>query len=319
MKRFVFLSLIIMGALLISGCGEIEEMIEEATERTVTIERTVLDNTKERDVKSVVVAESLELRYGTQPAGAVNVEKLADRIEVSRLGLNDVRFYLEGQLRNKNSNPALVRISIIPNNSGEPIQIGSVTLAGKEELYLHSLEDMDQSYETIHERLKSALHQLDTRYLINPVVQVEGDTDNGVAIYWLKLGAMPVYWMNEVMPSRSLSSYKDNLREIQDATLAGSITNHGEGYALVRLFLGTNEEVDPENDLIAEAMLAPGETRTGLEILVDGGAKKIKSAIKALINGNGLNRNFVIVSDTPLEVEGDNLAIKAKLVVGLDI
>ena len=75
MKRHFTLSvfLLFFGVLFFAGCGEIEDMIEEATERTVSIEKTILNSNNERDVKSVLVAESLEVQQGvTQPAGLVD-------------------------------------------------------------------------------------------------------------------------------------------------------------------------------------------------------------------------------------------------------
>jgi len=325
MKRFQFFMTIVtlLFATTMLGCGDIEDMIEKATERTISIERTILDSTSERSVKSVTVVESIKVQHNdTYEVGMISIDDLAERIEVSRLGLGEVRYFVRGHIYNLSNEPALLRLTVIPNSeAGElsPVEIGSITLAPQEELYLEQMGEMDQSGETIHQRLQSVFHNLDERYLIDPIIQVEGDMEKGVHVSWLKLSALPVLWRTEAVPAGPLSSYKKNFRNVYDATLAGSITNKGTNLAEVSIYLGIGEEVDPEADLIAHAFLAPGETLHGFELLVEGGAARIRDSIEAMIEGETVHRDFVVVSTEPLTVKGKSLRLEAKVVVGVDV
>jgi len=322
-RTFLLVAFIVVGGLLLTGCGDMKDMLEKATQRTTTVEYGILDSQSDSDVKSVLVAEGVNLASGdTQAVGEVNIDSLSERIEVSRLGLGDVTFFITGRLRNEGHVPAFITLAVIPADgtvNPQPVEIGTVTLDALEDLTLTKPGDMDQSFDSIHQKLKAVFDSLDARYLINPVLNVQGSSEDGVVVQWLKVAALPMIWTSQKIPAGVLSSYKDNLRNIYDATLKGSITNHGDDVAEVRLYLGDDKIVDPEADLVALAYVAPGETMQGFDMLVEGGAAKIKDTFESLADGKAMTRDFIVVSTQPLKVKGDKLRIEAKVVVGLNV
>ncbi len=322
MSRHIWIALLIMGLLVVSGCTDIEDMIEEATKQEITVSRTIHNDTSLRNFKSATVMEAVSVNVGSSlAAGAVGISTLAERIEVSRLGLGEVRFFIKGHFRNQSEHSALVTISAIPNGDpgGQPVVIGTVSLSAGETFQLENPNDMDQGSETIHENLSAVFCNLDEAYLVNPIVEVQGAASGKVAIDWIKFSALPTYWRVGDLSPGSLVSYKKNVKRVYKATLEGAVINNGDQLAEVRVYISQGKEIDPEDDLIAHAFLEAGEKIQGFEMLLDGGATKIKDAFENMVEGTAMTYDFVVVSKQPLEVKSKNLRIQAKLSVEADI
>jgi hypothetical protein len=308
--------------LALTGCNSIEDMIQEATQQTISISRTISNSTSERDIQSVTVAQGVMVAGGQAiPAGVASVDKLAERIEVTRLGLAEVRFFVRAYVVNNSKLAAFVTLYAIPNaeGTGEPMPIGSIALAPFEKREIMNPGDMDQGADTIHENLKAIFLSLQDDYELNPIIQVQGSNSQGVTADYVQLSAQPVLWDSELMSPGSLPSFKKNVKRVYDAKLEGSITNYGENVAEVKIYLTTDPEADLEDNLLAEAFMAPGETLAGFEIEVEGGGDKIKNAFEAMIGGQKLSQDFVVLSDDPFSVKCRNLRLHAKLVVEADI
>jgi hypothetical protein len=322
MYRHIWIAILFLGLIALSGCGDIEEMIEEATQQNITVTRTIHNSNSERDIKTATVMEAVSVAPGqAMAAGAASVDKLSERIEVSRLGLGEVRFFVRGHIRNLADTPALVTLSAIPNNNaalGE-VNIGTITLLPGEDLRLENPSDMDQNSDSIHENMAAIFHNLDNDYTVNPVVEVQCAGNGGVIVDWVKFIALPTYWRTGELSPGGLMSYKKNVERIYDAGLEGSVKNTGDYLAEVLVYISDGKEIDPENDLIGHAFLEPGEKAEGFEILQSGGATKIKNAFKNMVNGQAMVYDFVVVSEQPLKVKSRNLRIKAKLTVQADI
>ncbi|NLH50212.1 MAG: hypothetical protein GX444_16655 [Myxococcales bacterium] len=322
MNRNFWAVLILIAFLGLTGCNSIEDMIQEATQQTVSVSRTISNTTSERDIQSVTVVEGVNVAGGQAiPAGVAKVEKLADRIEVTRLGMAEVRFFVKAYVENNSKLAAFVTLYAIPNAEGigEPMPIGNITLAPFEKREVVNPGDMDEGADTIHENLKAIFLALGDDYELSPIIQVQGSNSQGVTADFVQLSAQPVLWDSDLMSPGSLPSFKKNVKRVYDAKLEGSITNYGANVAEVKIYLTIDPEAPLEDTLLARAFLAPGETLAGYEIEVEGGGHMIKNAFESMIEGQKLVQDFVVLSEDPFSVKCRNLRLHAKLVVEADI
>jgi len=254
-------------------------------------------------------------------AGAVDISKLSERIDVYRLGLGEVRFFVKGYMRNHSDSPAFVTLSAVPNNSadGQPEMIGTVTLQAGEALELTNPSDMDQGSETIHENLAAVFGALGEGYVINPIVEVQGANQGEVIVDWIQLSALPAYWRTGILSPGGLTSYEKNVKRIYQAMLEGSVKNRGDQLAEVTVYISPKGATDMEESIIAHAFLEPDEKLQGYEMLVEGGATRIKEAFEKMVSGEDMHFDFVVVSEQPLAVKSRNLRIQAKLTVEANI
>ncbi len=321
MKQFAAVLVTTLFLIVLAGCGSIENMIEKATEREVTFYNTILDSEKDGDVKAVLVAHNLDARLGHIAAtGEKEVSDLTDQIEVARLGIGEVCFYVKGRLINQGHLAATVRLFVAPGASADnlpAVEIGSVTLRGIEDYTLEKPGDMDQDAADVHERLSEVFFSLDDRYLVNPVIVAQGNGEDGVYIEHLELAAVPVLWRTRALETSALSGYSENIRELKEATLEGSITNNGTDLAEVRLYLSRN--ADEVGELVAQGYVQPGQTLHGYELLAEGGEGQIKKAMKSMIEGDGVRSDFIVVTSNPMLVSGDRFRLQATVIVGLDV
>jgi len=322
MQRRVWIAFVILSVALMAGCTSIEDMIEEATQQDVTVSRTVHDSDSERGIKAATVVEAASITAGNfHSPGVVSIDLLAERIDVVRLGLADVRFFVKASVRNDSNVPAVVTFYAVPNGdpNGDPIAIGSLALNPNESARIENPGEMDQDAVTVDDNLHAVLDQLDENYEIIPAVLVQGSAAASVSVNWVQVAAMPAYLKSEDLSPGSLRTYGKNVKGIHECKLAGSVTNTGEEYADVQLFLNAGVESDEEEILIAERFLGPGEEVTGLDMTVEGGDDAIKDAFKRMIKGDDAGFDYVIVSQQPLQVKGNNLRIQCKLTVEADI
>jgi hypothetical protein len=313
---------ILLSIFLLAGCGSIEDMIEDATRQEITISRTVHDSTSERNVPSATVVEAVSLYNADSIAiGPVSIDPIADPIEISRLGLGNVKFYVRGDLRNQGNSPAVVTFKVIPNNAPgvAPVTIGTITVPAKSRLDLDLPGDMDQDAETIHATLQGVVHQLDDAYLVNPIIEVAGGGGDRIDVDAIRIAAVPTYWREGVLSPGGIGSFAKDVEDVNAGALMGDVTNKGTFFAEVSVFL-TSEDADAtETELLAHAMLAPGEKIAGFDMLVDDGKAMIEDAFWQMVNGKKVNFDFVVVSEQPLKVKSNNLRLQAELVVQADV
>jgi hypothetical protein len=305
--------------LLVSGCGAIDDMIQDATRRTISISSTIHDSTTDRDVKSAVVMKNISVTGGNvQLVAPVSVEGLSERIDVARLGLADVQFFLRGQIRNETGQTAIVTIGAAPEGKpDDAITLATVTLGPWRGLVLDTPADLGSAADAVDAALAAVLFKLDDTYSVFTAVKVDG-TGASVTVDSLKLAALPVYWKTDALEESSLESYKKHIEDIKDVTLAGTVTNRGAGFAQVNIFL--TEEEDPlTTTLVATATLAPGETIAGYDMMIDEAGGLIEDAFWGVVDGKRFDVDFVILSPDPFTVESDRLRIEASIVVSASV
>lgn len=322
MKRLVLVAIVVFGLSLLVGCTSIEDMIEEATQQDITVSRTVHNSDSERGIQSATVMEAATISSGHyHTPGVVKIDTLSERIDVSRLGLAEVRFFLKAHIRNESNWPAVVTFYAIANQDpdGDPIAIGSLSMSPNETVKIENAGELDQDALTVHANLASVFDQLDENYEIIPAVLVQGPASANVTVNWVQVAAMPVYLRSEAFSTGSMRSYKNNITDIHKCQLAGSVTNTGDEFADVKLYLTAGADEETVETLVAKRFLGPGEEITGKDMTIEGGNDEIKSAFKRIIAGDDSGFDYVVVSDQPLSVKGNNLRIQCKLTVEADI
>ena len=133
---------------------------------------------------------------------------------------------------------------------------------------------------------------------------------------------------NSVVPG-DLADYRKTVKEVTEANFAGKLTNNGEAAisfkAYISLVTGSFTTGNPPaEDLVAEKTLAVGETvrfeDAPTEILVSGGANKLKQGIQELIDGNTLESNLFFRSmdpTKPIVAQMDSFKIESAASVSL--
>jgi len=320
MNRIASLVLVIF-ALTITGCSEIEEYIESQTESTFVVSQSVHSSTDEKNISYASVVDELIVAGGQSKSGGItSVDTLADSFAIAEAGMGEVRFYITGYLYNQTDNPAYLTLQLIPNANAdvEPVTIGKVTLDPREERELVMPGQMDQSEDEIDVNLRAVFNELDDNYFLDSIIQVQGADTTGVLVQDLQIAALPVYWKDEAFDS-SLKKYRKSIENVSKATLEGSVSNNGTEIAEVSVFFSVEGELNPATDLVAHAYLAPNETMAGYEMLTADGAALIKEAFENMIKGKEVIHDYVVVSRQPLTVRANNLRIQAELTVRADI
>lgn len=315
----------ILTALMVAGCGAIEDMIQDATARTFTVSRTIHDSTSDRSFKSVLVIDELTVRSGGYKAGgAVSLEELADRIDVSRLGLADVDFFLRGSLENRSSQMAFVTVAAVPNGQlDQVVELGTLTLGPRQLLRLEGPNDAGAAAAQINANLADLLGQLDDTYQVNVVIDVNSAGAEGVLVHQLRIAGQPVYLRSREIDADGVDDHGGKLTGIHGATLTGTVTNAGNGPAEIYVYLALENEggsdLEPRYVLVAETLLDPGATAAGEDMMIEEAGANIESAFKRLIDGQTVAYAFVAVSDEPLTIHSDNLRAEIKIDVEADI
>ncbi|MHA1570158.1 MAG: hypothetical protein ACTSXZ_11880, partial [Alphaproteobacteria bacterium] len=298
MIRPALIALIILFTSALVSCGEIEDLIEDSTARTITLDRTLHNTTSERDYRQVTIAHDVVLTNGqTYNGGSVSMADLADAIDVSQLGLGKVLFFLSGDIRNRGDRQAALTLLLKPQTAGAQIsKIGTLTLPARVEYDLDEPDDLASAAAGIHRNLRDVFYTLDANYVVNPLLRVEGGDANGVQIKSLRLAATPVYWRSELIDPGSASEYEKYVEHVHGANLTGTVTNLGTGLAELRIYVSDPNAPDSATDIVAQTFLKPGETIAGENILVVGGGEIIENAFEDLIGGYDVRYDFVVVS-----------------------
>lgn len=320
MKTWFPLIAIFLFTLMMAGCGEIEDMIEGATARTITAHQTVHNTTSERSPRSVAIADDIVMTNGqTRSLGAISLDEMTDPLEVSRMGIGSVFFYLRLAVRNRGNSAARLELSIAPNGTNQTaIVVAIYNLSAGQTLIVD--EPLTTKFgATLHRNLKMIYDQLDDNLVIAPSLRVTGGDSSGVEIAQIKVAATPTYWRSEDYQSGKYEGYKDNIDGIHDAKLTGQMTNLSDGAAEVRIYVSVGDAIDLENDLIAQYVLQPGETVQGEDMLLEGGGERIKQTFKDAIDGDMARYDLSIVSAEPIAVDSDSLQLEIKIDVKVDI
>jgi hypothetical protein len=309
---------LLAATVLLAGCGDLQNLIEGATRRTVTIHQSISDSTKERGNDYATLMNDQSIAAGqARTAGRISLDDLAEQIDVASRGLGNVRFFISGRFRNFGGGAATVTIYLAPNpESGQapaPQLICSFGLAPGQTRKLASPEDLNPGADEIDARLKAVLATLDDSLLVLPVVQAQG---SGVAVDFLQIATLPFYWSGDEMDPSQYDQYADSVKEIGDGEIKGSVSNLGGDVAEVSLYATDKSDPDaPESTLVGYALLSPGQTAEGSEMLVEGGDEEIKNAFKALLDGRVMAYDYIITSPSPLKVQADNLRVQVNIVV----
>jgi hypothetical protein len=118
MKRPVLIIVAVFLLFLLAGCGDMQKMIENATEREITVYNTVVNSPNSDGVKAVLVAKNLDAPLGEpRDAGVTSISDMSERIDVARQGLGDVRFYVKGEHTNRGNISTRVRWYVRPGAS----------------------------------------------------------------------------------------------------------------------------------------------------------------------------------------------------------
>ncbi|HPM76466.1 MAG TPA: hypothetical protein PK961_05190 [bacterium] len=320
MKTWFTLIALSLFALMLVGCGEIEEMIEGATERTITAYQTVHNTTSERSPRSVAIAEDIIMTSGqTRPLGTVSLEEMTDPLEVSRLGIGTVFFYLRLAVHNRGNSAARLELSIAPNGANQTATVVAIFNLAAGQTLIVDEPSATQFGAALHRNLTTVYDQLDDNLVIAPSLRVTGGDSSGIEIAQIKVAATPTYWRSENYQSGKYEGYKDNIDGIHDASLTGQMTNLGAGAAEVRIYVSVGDVIDSENDLIAHAVLQPGETIQGEDMLLEGGGERIKQTFKDAIDGDLARYDLSIVSAESIAIDSDSLQLEIKIDVKVDI
>lgn len=321
LRILLFVTLAVIIAILDSGCGEIQEAIDDYTSKTITISHTIYDQTAERSSRSQVIIEQLVAQNGVpKTPGLTDVSEMMDPIAVSQIADGMVWFYFKAQIDNLGDTAAEVNLVLIPNSLEEsPIVIGTVSLAARQNLSIKLPADLGAGATSVHLRIKEAVGLLDENLSLVPVILVEGGDSRGVLVESLSLAATPVYWRSKELGDASLSSYEEYFDGVHDTELTGTVTNLSEYQAEILIYLAIGDDDDLSDNLVAEYVLEPGEVISGEDMLVENAEDQMENAIEQAIKGKIVTVEFVIVSVQPVYVETDELKIKAKIDVSADL
>jgi len=315
-NRIVFV-LIALFALAAAGCGDVAELMDGEVEKTLTVERLLHDGSSERDVRHSLVVEAIRVSGGqTAAAPVAAIDNLAEEIDVAIAGEGEVQFFVQGHLRNRGEEPirVVVAAQAHPAVDQQPLTIGSITLAAGETRELVGPNEMDQSAEEVNANFQELFLSLEAGYEITPFVTVEGDSQDDLMVDWIFFATTPVYRHTEqLFEDSEIRKYRKNIRSLDSVKLKGQVANLGEGRAVVRLYVSNTIDPDPEEDLVAEAVLEPGQTLDGASLLVAGGLNRIAARLDDLLSGGEAFYTLVAVSESPLTISSDSLELALKV------
>jgi len=321
LRILLFVTLAVLIAILDSGCGDIQEAIEDYTSRTISISHTIYDQTAERSGRSQEMVEQAVVRAGTpQSPGLIDLSEMLDPIAVSQMEMGEVWFYFKADVYNQGGVAADLKLILIPNSLDDsPITVGTIALAPYERLSIERPADFGAAAATVNQRIKEAVALLDEELNLLPVLVLQGGNAQGVLVEDLVLAASPVYWRSKELGNTSLSSYEEYFDGVHDTKLTGTVTNLSDYPAEIRIYLAVEDDEDLADNLVAEYILEAGETIAGEDMLVDDAKNQMEEAIEDAIKGKMVNVDFVIVSAQPVNVKTDELKIKAQIDVRADL
>lgn len=315
-NRIAFV-LVALFALAAAGCEDVSELMDGEVEKTLTVERLLHDGSSERDVRHALVVQAIKVQGGqTATAPVTSVEALAEEIEVAIAEEGEVRFFVQGHLRNRGEEPIRVFVAAQAASVTDqaPLPIGSLTLAAGESKELVGLNDLDQSADEVDANLRELFLSLDDGYEITPVVTVEGDSRDALMIDWIFFATTPVYRHTEqLFEDSEVQKYRENIRSLDSVSLKGEVANLGEDPAVVRLYVSKAVDPDAAEDLVAEAVIEPGQALGGSSLLVAGGLDRIAARLDNLLDGGQAFYTLVVVSEAPLTINSDSLELALKV------
>ncbi len=318
MKRSITIIAALSAILVLSGCSAIENMLNGLTRQTITASRTIADTTDQTVVQTANFAPAMTV-IGDQPTpvGVANLYSLAESMEIFTEGLANVQFFVLGHFHNLSDQPAVLSLLASPNVDGStPALLASLTLQPGEDIIIDSPGQMDQSATAVSQNIQSVLRQVNDQYAITPSVQAQGAGDCGVEMDSVQIATQSVYYETRTFTPGNLSEYQQDVVNVQNGTLVGTVTNTGTQSAELNLYIMNDATPsDPLGSQVAHVVLGPGEVVDAQQIMTDIGGAQISSAFQTLIDGQSITGAMVIVSDDPLSLIFSNLSIQVPLVV----
>jgi hypothetical protein len=297
----------------VCGCNVLNQLVGDMTRQTVDISQTISDSSTTSQYSLAVIADNVTIGAGqAQTIGPESVSYLSDPIEISRLQLGQVAFFLTYDIRNLGNRAANVVVSISPNDPSQPeIGITTIAVGAQQSANVGLDQTLDSTTRAIDTQLKEALNQLDGNAVAYVHFAVEGGDGDGVLIEQLGIAAPPSYLHTQHISAGLPSAVK--IDRVYDTQFLGAMTNNGAAAAEVRFYLRRSDLVDTPDDPVGMAEVQPGETVTADQMLATGGSDLIQRAFDEVAGGDDVYYYLTIVSPQTIQFMGDDLRIDAEV------
>lgn len=336
----VGLILLILFGFIFTAC---EEAIKNATEQDITIETEVFDGEVAGDSSATTLAKGV--RIGGEGA-LLTKSMLVEYIEVPILVPNVSLLtavlraggsFITGTLTNELATAAVFTLYFSdvtgltdPQSAAfqaSATMIASITFSGNETVVITQNGGFDQDNLTISNNMAAFVAANPGIQTVYAYMVADGDPTVKILIETMDLWLPPSWHFLKVIEPGSFSDYSENLREIKDGELSGTITNTSAQAVEFSFYVslvdaGYVSGDPPQSDLVAHAIIAAGATldlANESEYMQPGGSAILQDAITNLVAGetHELNLFFISQGGALMSLQLNAVELHTALTVGL--
>jgi len=327
MRRISFTVVLFLFTLLaihISGCGDIGNMIENATERDVNFTKTVHDGVVKKDVAVAPMVQDEVLSNQNEPiVDAFDLTNIVDPIDLSKEHLPGALFYFYGRMINNADQNVEVEIALYNNKTDQLEPVMNVYLAPHQTLNFTHPHDLSDKPRNVHKIIVSKLRTLgkdkDGLYTGGFQLTLYADCPASVQVPYLGLANLPLHRKTESFDSSAYHQYSDYFLGVKESFLNGSVQNDSDFPMTVELYISKDGRIEGDANLVATATLGAKQFIYGKGMMLSDGEAKLADGIKEMIEGTNVFFEYIIIADDAFTATGFNLEIEAAIKVGYDI
>ena len=320
--NYLFILLLLVTSVMLAGCN-IEEQIENLTNRDITLTHTVYNGDPARSEREALLGESIEIYSGeTYVSEPIALEEIADHLLLYTNDITPLQMLLRGQFANQSNSPMYLTLMLAPANDvqnySRQIVLAEMYVAPKSEAQVMNNVGFQVTAEQVDANLFDFFSANPDMNDVVFIAQAAPGQGGAVVIQEMKLVGTPVYRRNEPLGSSWISSYSGNVKAIGGVSVSGWVTNYGEFPFKFILTAGRDEaDIALSEMIVAEGWVQPGETIAVTEMLVDGGLAQLKESMEKALENKEVTGNIFLVSDNQIDANIKRLQIAIELTVGI--